>query len=404
MQADVAIIGAGPAGLAAAAELARRGAGRIVVLEREAEPGGIPRHCGHSPYGMREFRRIMGGAAYAARLAAAANRAGAEIRCRTTVTAIRPGPELELSSPDGIARLSAGAVLLATGTRESSRVQRMIGGQKPGGILTTGALQGLVHLNHQIPFRRPVILGSELVSFSALLTCRTGGIRPVMMVEPGPHLRSRRLAALLPGLLGVKLRLNTGIAAIHGDGQVTGVTLERDGRGWHLDADGVLLTGEFRSEATLLAAAGIARDAGTTGPVIDAFGRIGMDGYFAAGNLLRPVETAGACWAEGRRAARAIAAHLSGRLPDAEQGVPLTVESNAIRYALPQMLMPEGPGRHDRIQIRFAHPSYGVLELVQDEAVLVSRHVSARPDQRIMLPLPERMGSDPVRLRFRART
>ena len=76
-----------------------------------------------------------------------------------------------MTGPDGPFRLNARAVLLATGTRESSRVQRMIGGQKPGGIIPTGALQGLVHLNHQIPFRRPVVLGTELVSFSALMTC-----------------------------------------------------------------------------------------------------------------------------------------------------------------------------------------------------------------------------------------
>ena len=36
---------------------------------------------------------------------------------------------------------------------------------------------------HNKPFERPVIIGSELVSFSALLTCRHLGIRPVAMIE-----------------------------------------------------------------------------------------------------------------------------------------------------------------------------------------------------------------------------
>lgn len=400
MRADVAIIGAGPAGLAAAAELARRGVGRVLVIEREPEPGGIPRHCGHSPFGMREFHRVLSGRAYAARLAGAARDAGAEIRCQTTVTAIHPGPELELTAPEGVSRLSARAVLLATGTRESSRVQRMIGGQKPGGILTTGALQGLVHLNHQIPFRSPVILGSELVSFSALLTCRQAGIRPVAMVEPGPQVLARRPSSLLPRLLGVKLHLDTRLTAIHGTERVTGVTLEHGGAQREMEADGVLLTGAFRSEAALLAAAGIACDPRSTGPVIDAYGRIGLPGFFAAGNLLRPVETAGACWAEGRRAARAIDAYLSGTIADGDAGLRLEIEGEAIRYALPQIVQPGGAGRHDRIQIRFDRASRGMLQLMQGDTVLASRRLRARPEQRITLPLPERFGSGRLRLRF----
>ena len=68
--------------------------------------------------------------------------------------------------------------------RETSRAARLIGGEKPGGVMSTGALQGIVHLNRQRPFQRPVILGTELVAFSALLTCRHAGITPLAMVEP----------------------------------------------------------------------------------------------------------------------------------------------------------------------------------------------------------------------------
>lgn len=398
MQAEVAIIGAGPAGLAAATELARMGIGRIIVIEREPQPGGIPRHCGHSPFGMREFRRVMGGPAYAARLARDACDAGAKILCNTTVTALLPGPDLQISGPDGLARLSARAVLLATGTRESSRVQRMIGGQKPGGILPTGALQGMVHLNHQRPFLRPVILGTELVAFSALLTCRQAGMRPVAMVEPGPRVLARAPAALLPRLLGVPLMLNSAVTGIHGRDRVTGVTVTAADGPRLIETDGVLMTGAFRGEAGLLPPAGLALDPATAGPRIDAFGRLDQPGLFAAGNLLRPVETAGACWAEGRRAAQSIAAHLRGELPDPAEGQPLQVASDAIRFALPQIVTPPGPGRHPQIQLRVTRPVMGELRLQAGGQVLHRQRLKARPERRVTLPMPDDPGAGPLTL------
>ncbi|MDX5349215.1 MAG: FAD-dependent oxidoreductase, partial [Paracoccaceae bacterium] len=212
---EIIVVGAGPAGLSAAAALARAGR-RVTVLEREAEAGGIPRHCGHSPYGLREFRRLMSGPAYAARLRDTALAAGATIRTGTTVTALLPGGRVEVTDEAGPATLSAKAVLLAMGVRETSRAARLIGGEKPGGVINTAALQGLVYLNRQRPFRRPVILGTELVSFSALLTCRHAGIRPVAMVEPGSRITAWGASRWLPRVLGVPLRLQTEIARIRG--------------------------------------------------------------------------------------------------------------------------------------------------------------------------------------------
>jgi cation diffusion facilitator CzcD-associated flavoprotein CzcO len=55
----VAIIGGGPAGLTAAAELAPRTDGEVRVIEREADPGGIPRHSDHAGYGIRDLRRFI---------------------------------------------------------------------------------------------------------------------------------------------------------------------------------------------------------------------------------------------------------------------------------------------------------------------------------------------------------
>src|SRR3546814_14591772 len=93
-------------------------------------------------------------------------------------------------------------LLLATGVRETSRAARLIGGARPLGVVTTGALQSLVYLAGRRPFERPVILGTELVSFSALLTCRHAGIRPDALVEPNPPIPPRPFTPGLPPLPG----------------------------------------------------------------------------------------------------------------------------------------------------------------------------------------------------------
>lgn len=384
--ADVLVVGSGPAGLAAATELAQAGQ-RVIVLEREAEAGGIPRHCGHYPFGMREFHRVLRGPDYAARLRQAALAAGVTLRTRTTVTALQPGATVAVTDDAGPAVLTGRAVLLATGVRETSRAARLIGGVKPGGVIPTGALQGLVYLNHQRPFRHPVILGTELVAFSALLTCRHAGIRPLAMIEPGDRPTVRAPAHWLARVMRVPVHLQTDIAAIHGRTQVEGVTLATPQGPKDLPADGVIVTGGFRPDAALLRGSHLQVDPASGGPVIDSWGRLSDPTYFAAGNLLRGVETAGWCWSEGRRTARAILDSLSGLLPE-RAGGRLQLGHPALRLAVPQIIGGGQGSPHDRVQVRLAGPAKGVLCLMQGGRILASKRIDSLAERRLSLPLP----------------
>ena len=131
MNVDVLIVGAGPAGLAAAAELRRLGIGRVLVAEREETPGGVPRHCAHTGFGLRDLHRVMAGPGYARRYADAAARAGADIRAGTTVTGWAGPRTVTMTSARGLETVSAAAVLLATGCRERPRPARLVPGDRP---------------------------------------------------------------------------------------------------------------------------------------------------------------------------------------------------------------------------------------------------------------------------------
>ena len=142
----VAVVGGGTAGLAVAAELKRLGIGSVLVLERENNSGGIPRHCGHYPFGIREYGRLLKGPDYARKNVETAIKVGVDIRTGVTVTKLHPKGKLSLTTQKGTAELQAERVVLCTGVRESSRAQRFIGGDRPLGIVSTGALQSMVYL------------------------------------------------------------------------------------------------------------------------------------------------------------------------------------------------------------------------------------------------------------------
>ena len=388
---DVAIIGGGPAGLSAAMALREAGINDIVVIEREREAGGIPRHCGHPPFGIREFRRLYTGPAYARRLVEEARKSGASLLTSHTVTGARMDEDkivLAVATPDGMTEIAARRVLIATGTRETTRAARLISGERPLGVFNTGALQSYAYLEHRRPFERPVIIGTELVALSAILTCRTLGARPVAMIESGERPTAPLPYFVYPRLIGIPVLTETKLVDIIGRPRVEAVRVkDRQGNERDIACDGVILTGQFTPEAQAARLLGVEIDPATGGPAIDQFGRTSLPAIFAAGNVLHPVETAGWCYREGRSIARFIARDLQSGLPEAKAALPLSAEG-ALRYVVPQRIVPgeEGIGH---LQMRVKAAASGTLSISQAGKVRSSNAISRLPERRLTLSMPD---------------
>ena len=389
---DVAVIGAGPSGLAAAIALKEAGVGRVVVLDREAQAGGIPRHCSHPPYGMREFGRILKGPEYAARVVAGAKKAGVEIHVATTVTDIQQSGLLNLLTADGICQIEPRRVIYATGVRETPRSARLISGARVQGVMNTGALQSMIYLKHRRPFRCPIIIGTELVAFSALMTCRSAGIRPIAMIEAGVSATARWPCAVYPRFQGVELLTGTRLVEIEGDNVVQAVTVSTvDGQMRRIECDGVILTGDFTPEVALARSGHLDVDPATGGPLVDQWGRCSDPTYFATGNVLRPVETAGRSWAEGRQTGKWVAQDLAGALPSHDaKSLRILLGDARLRYAMPQLICAnKGAGGMTEIQMRVSERVSGTLTARMQGRSVWQRRLNTRPERRIAVPIGE---------------
>ncbi len=394
MNCTVAIVGGGTAGLALATELKRRGLNGVVVLEREHEAGGVPRHCGHYPFGLRELKRLLKGPDYARALVRNALAEGVDIRTNTTVTALHPKARISLATPDGVMDLQAERVVLCTGVRESSRAQRFLSGQRPMGVMSTGALQSMAYLHDKRPFRQPVILGTELVSFSSIMTCRHMGIRPKVMLEENDRVTVPQFMRPYPAIRGVSLKCGVRNLRIIGNKTVEAVEYtDAGGAPQTIETDGVIVTGGFRPESALLLPSHIEVDPATGGPSVDQYGRSSDPRYFCTGNLLRPVETSSWCWHEAVESAVRIVqdlAHPIGACPS----VPLSIIDPTIRFVMPQRLvLSDAPNAMETMQFRLNEPATGHLTVSSAGKTLWNDFIQSRPERRILAPLAPLMKS-----------
>jgi hypothetical protein len=127
----------------------------------------------------------------------------------------------------------------------------------------------------------------------------------------------------------------------------------------------------------------LALDEKSGGPAIDQFGRCSDPSFFAAGNLLRPVETAGWCWAEGQRVGHDVARDLEGSLPEAKSELTVSAQE-PIKFVVPQRLVPGGKGM---LQLRVSRPVRGKITLTGANMTSVKRRIEALPERRILLAL-----------------
>jgi thioredoxin reductase len=336
----VLIVGAGPAGLATALELAERGVQGIEIIDRDDAPGGLPRFCGHLGFGWGYAHRLLSGPGFVRYLLNRLAVYNIPISLGTTMLALSPGPRVEITGPEhGFRTINPKAVILATGIREANRGNRLVAGARPQvGVLTTGQLQQIVSRRVALPpsLRRLVVIGTEHVAFSAIWTAREAGLKVISLLGAEDRVLSFKPAAWAAKAFSIEIQLGCRNLEIEGDAEKVSAVSFVNGRDRRrMACDGVVFTASWIPEVAAFGIQGPAIDERTRGPIVDQAFRTSVAGVFAAGNVLHPVETSGWAALEGRRAAGAVKQYLDGRM-GAEQGRTVIRPGSGLKYVVPQ--------------------------------------------------------------------
>ena len=399
---DIIIIGAGPAGLAAAIAAKEAGVDDVLVIERDSVPGGILNQCIHNGFGLHTFREELTGPEYAARFLRRAEELGVAIRLSTMVLSLTNERVLTVTSRErGVEQLRGRAVILAMGCRERPRGALNIPGYRPAGIYSAGTAQRLVNLEGFMPGREVVILGSGDIGLIMARRMTLEGAKVLVVAELLPYSGGlkRNIVQCLNDF-DIPLKLSHTVVNIEGKERVSGVTIAEvgpdrkpiPGTEIHYDCDTLLLSCGLIPENELSRGMGVEISPVTNGPVVDESLQTSIPGVFAAGNVLHVHDLVDYVSEEAAAAGRAAVRYLAQGDTAERHEIPVTFEGG-IRYTVPASIDPKLAA--DDLVLRFRVG--GVMKkrvvklLLDDDAVLTRRRPVMAPGEMEELKLTKDM-------------
>ena len=387
---DVLVVGAGPAGMAAAIAAKEAGVDNILVLEREANMGGILRQCIHNGFGLHRFKEELTGPEYAQRDIDKVKELGIEVRCGTTVLSIDENHFVTaVSKEKGVQLFEAGALILAMGCRERPRGALATPGTRCAGIYSAGTAQKFVNLEGYMPGKRVVILGSGDIGLIMARRMTLQGAKVLACVELMPYSSglNRNIVQCLHDY-DIPLLLSHTVIDIQGRERLTGVTVAEvdakrqpiPGTEQHFDCDTLLLSVGLLPENELTRQADVEMSSLTSGAVVDDTLQTSKEGIFACGNVLHVHDLVDFVSAESFKAGKAAAAYVQGKK---RTGKYVSVkDGDGVRGVVPQkLLIPDGEAENVQIMFR---PS-GVYENAYIRVMDGDREL-IRQKKRILTP------------------
>ncbi len=378
-QPDVAVIGAGPAGLAAALAAVQAGLKDVMLIERDLELGGILPQCIHDGFGSIVFKEALTGPEYAQYFIDSVGRSNIDVLLDTMVLDLSPERKITaINSRDGVLEIEPKAVILAMGCRERTRHQILIPGFRPAGVITAGAAQRYMNIEGLIPGRQVVILGSGDIGMimARRFTLEGAQVEGVYELMDHPGGLTRNVVQCLQDY-EIPLHLSHTVTFIHGRKRVEAVSvaevdadfepkMETERR---IPCDTLMLSVGLIPENELSRKAGIEIDSATSGPVVDERMETSVPGIFACGNVVNVYDLVDYVTQSAEVAGAGAAEYvLQGRKREAPIRV---VPGRNVKYVVPQII--SDFDRDISFYFRVEHPEKAVVTRVSADGEVLSQ-------------------------------
>ena len=323
---DVIVVGGGPAGLAAAIEAKKNGAEKILVIERDAELGGILNQCIHNGFGLHTFKEELTGPEYADRYIKMLPGTGIEVMLNTMVLDITEDKTVHaMNKEQGYMQIAGKSIILGMGCRERTRGAIAVPGDRPAGVFSAGAAQRYVNIEGYMVGKKVLILGSGDIGLIMARRMSLEGAEVVACVELCPYSNglNRNIVQCLNDY-NIPLYLSHTITNIKGKERVEEVTIQKvnddtkqpiPGTEIKFDVDTVLLSVGLIPENELSRGVGLEMDPRTSGPVVYENMETSIEGIFASGNVLHVHDLVDFVSAESAKAGKSAAEYVKNGEP-----------------------------------------------------------------------------------------